>query len=206
MVRSRQGDTRLELLRWGLVPEWSSDPGIGGRMINARAETIGMKPAFREPYRRSRCLVPIRAFYEWTGPRKRRRPVAIRSSDDRLLTLAGIWTQAHSTGESVLETFAIITKPAGAVIEAIHDRMPVIIREEERHAWLDQRDPGEGGPTSEDLHGILHRAGDDGLRIHPVSDRVNSPRHDDPGLLDEDQRSNDPGRDEAPGLFDGSMD
>ena len=205
VIRRFKGEVRVDALRWGLVPPWSKDPSEGARMINARAETIAAKPAYRNAFRERRCLVPVRAFYEWMGPAGRRRPVAIRSRTEELLVLAGLWETVERGEGRILETFTIVTTAAGPALEPIHHRMPVILRGVDRDHWLDQevRDPhgiGTGSPGS-----VLASATDGGLRFHAVSKRVGSVRNDGPDLLEEVSLESLEREDElpdGPGLFD----
>ena len=197
MIRHREGRARIDLLRWGLVPEWSSDLGGGPGLINARAETLESKPSFRQSYACARCLVPIRAYYEWHVEAGSRRVSAIRASDHALLALAGIWAFWKQKDGGRLETFAIVTQAAGPSLKSIHHRMPVILHGSNRDRWLDHRDAEDGGPKPAELRLILERAGDDGLCFHPVSNRVGSPANDEPHLLDEVDHPTSP-----PGLFD----
>lgn len=176
----------LDRLRWGLVPPWADDPVIGSRMINARGESVHEKPSYREPFRHRRCLVPIRAFYEWKRSHGGRKvPYAVRSADDGLLLLAGLWTRSDRVPEGVLDTFTIVTTAPNARFASIHDRMPVVLDGKDRRLWLDHRDEAAGGPSSARLRELLRASGVDRLRWHPVSTRVNRPTIDEPSLLAE---------------------
>ena len=203
VIRRQASEIRVDLLRWGLVPAWSGDPGVGARMINARSETIRTRPSFRDSFRDARCLVPIRGFYEWTGGARRRRPMAVRAVDGGLLALAGVWARSVMDDGTMLETFSIVTSDAGPTLARIHHRMPVILRDDDPDRWLDARHPADGGPSAEELESMLASADDRELRVHPVSTRVNAPGHDDPGLLEECPHD-DVGTE--PGLFDGNDD
>ena len=201
VIRLRDGQAKVDLLRWGLVPEWSSDPEGGVGLINARAETIDVRPSFRHSYAHARCVVPVRAFYEWQGEGRRRRPLAIRASDDGLVALAGIWACWKEEDGGRLETFAIVTKAAGPFLEPIHHRMPVMLNGQDRDRWLDHRGAEDGGPKPAECRSILNRAGDGGLRVHPVSNRVGSPANDDSHLLDEQLPGATDHPTDQPGLF-----
>ena len=167
VIRRQASEIRVDLLRWGLVPAWSGDPGVGARMINARSETIRTRPSFRDSFRDARCLVPIRGFYEWTGGGRRRRPMAVRAVDGGLLALAGVWARSVMDDGTMLETFSIVTSDAGPTLARIHHRMPVILRDDDADRWLDARHPADGGPSAEELESMLARANDRGLRVHP---------------------------------------
>lgn len=204
VVRRGRGEGLvLDLLRWGLVPPWADDPAIGSRMINARGESAHEKPSYREPWRHRRCLVPIRAFYEWSTSGGRKVPHAIRAADDGLLALAGLWTRsdrAFDAGTSEgLETFTVITTAPNPRFAEIHDRMPVILDGRDRETWLDHRPESEGGPSSARLHAMLRACDEDRLRWHPVSSRVNRPAVDGPELL---SAVDGDGAIGQPGLFD----
>jgi putative SOS response-associated peptidase YedK len=131
------GARRLDLLRWGLVPSWSDDPSIGNRMINARAETVAEKPAYRNAFKARRCLIAADGFFEWQKqPGGRKQPFYIHRKDDRPFAFAGLWE--HWEREAgALDTCALITTAPNALVRPIHDRMPAILRREEYDRWLD---------------------------------------------------------------------
>ena len=174
----------LTLLRWGLVPSWSKDPAIGNRMINARAETAAEKPSFRAAMKRRRCLIPASGFYEWaksgsakTGPAKQ--PYFIRMKDHRPFALAGLWERWLSEDGSELETCAILTTSPNALVENIHQRMPVIIAPEDYGRWLDPANENAAA-----LHSLLRPFPAEEMEARPVSRRVNDPRNDDPACIE----------------------
>ena len=138
------GSRECLLARWGLVPPWAPDLKFGNRCINARAETVARLPAFREAFRKRRCLVPVNAFFEWSGEKGRRLKWRIALRDEPLFALAGLWEWWHDreTGDGV-PSFTIITCPANAAIAPLHDRMPVILREADYARWLDTALDGE---------------------------------------------------------------
>ncbi len=156
------------MLRWGLVPSWAKDERIGSRMINARAETVAEKPAFRAAFKRRRCIVPVSGFYEWTATADGKQPHYIYSADGGLLLLSALWEQRDE-----LESFTILTCAANGFMESIHDRMPVILSSEGAEHWLDAPDPT-----------LLIPAAAGVLASHPVSKRVNNVRNDDPSLVE----------------------
>lgn len=144
VVRLRADGSRECLLaRWGLAPPWAPDLKFGSRCINARAETVASLPAFRGAFRRRRCLVPVNAFFEWSGEKGRRLKWRIALRDEPLFALAGLWEwwQDRETGDGV-PSFTIITCPANAAIAPLHDRMPVILREADYARWLDAAHDG----------------------------------------------------------------
>lgn len=141
-VLVRIGDKNvLRAFQWGLVPFWAKDPSIGNRLINARSETVQDKPAFREAFKRRRCLIPADGFYEWKGPPGRKQPVFISLPGDRPFGFAGLWEVWDAKGGAAapLYTCTILTMAASDAIEDIHHRMPVILKPETYQDWLDER-------------------------------------------------------------------
>ena len=169
------GPRRLEVMRWGLVPSWAKDPRIGRRTINARAETLADKPAFRAAFRARRCLVPADGFYEWTGPRGNRRPLNIHRADGHPLALAGLWESHAEFGP----TFTIITTAPNAYMADFHHRMPAILEKNDWDAWLaaDDEDPAWRAA-------LLGPAADHLLTSYPVSPAVNSVANNRPELIE----------------------
>ncbi len=169
--------TRLGLLRWGLVPAWADDPSIGSRMINARAETLLRKPAFKEAAVSRRCLVPADGFYEWTKEGDRKVPYWIHSPDREPMGLAGIWERWHSAGADPLYSMAIITVDANDGIRHLHDRMPAIMPLANREAWLAAETPvAEALSLLEPYEGALD--------AYAVSTLVNSHANDEPACIE----------------------
>ena len=165
--------------RWGLIPPWAQNATVGAKMINARAETVVEKPAFKSAFRRHRCIVPADAFYEWKVEPGGKTPYAVRRADERPMAFAGIWAswREPSSSERVI-SFAIITTSANHTLSAIHERMPVILPEDAWSYWLD--------PAAEDLgalQSLLIPAPDDSVLAYPISSRVNNVRNDGPELL-----------------------
>jgi putative SOS response-associated peptidase YedK len=166
------------MMRWGLIPSWANDPEIGNRMINARAESLAGKPAFRDAFRRRRCLIPADGFYErQSGAGKRRQPFFIQRADWQVMTLAGIWEQWMAPdGQSVLSC-AIITIEANATVGAIHNRMSAILEPSDAQRWLDE----SSRPV--DLLGLLRPPLADVLDAYPVDRQVNKPELDVPACI-----------------------
>ena len=179
-------ERELRVVRWGLVPFWAKDPKIGGRMINARAETVADKPAFRRAFAQRRCLLPADGYYEWQaqagGPKQ---PMYISQKNGRPLAFAGLyelWRDPAVAGadpDAWLWTATIITTSAPDEIGVIHDRMPMIIDPER---WADWLDPAASDPA--DVRGLLVPAAVSGLRTYPVSVLVNSVRNNGPQLIE----------------------
>jgi putative SOS response-associated peptidase YedK len=135
---AHDGERECVLARWGLVPSWAKDLKFGNRCINARAETIATTPSFRSAYAKRHCLVPLDAFYEWTGEKGHKTKWRIRLKDAPPFALAGLWEwwRDPATSQGV-ETYTIITTEANAAIAPLHDRMPVIVSENNYARWLD---------------------------------------------------------------------
>ena len=126
----------LALLRWGLVPAWAKELAVGNRMINARAESVAEKPAFRQALEKRRCIVPATGFFEWTGPPGRKQPHAVSFPDHPVFGFAGLWERWRPAEGEAVETFAIVTTDANEAVAAIHDRMPAIIPPDRAETWL----------------------------------------------------------------------
>ncbi len=177
----------IDTLEWGLLPGFVDDPDDSPRPINARAETVADKPYFRDAVGKRRCLVLADGFYEWTGDRGSKEPYRIQRRDEQPFAFAGLWenwssgdgdgdgagTDADDASTPTLRTLTIITTDANDVVEPIHDRMPVILAEDEEDRWLD------GG----DLH-VLDPFEADPLEAYPVSKTVNSPANDSPEVIE----------------------
>jgi putative SOS response-associated peptidase YedK len=167
---------RLVTMRWGLVPFFAKDPGIGNRLINARSETAARLPAFRAAFRRRRCLVPADGFYEWRKDGKTKQPFRIVRKDHGPFAMAGLWERwDRDGGEGELLSFTILTTDANALVAPLHDRMPVILPEAGHAAWLD--------PAEDAAPLLVPHAGDD-LEAYPVARHVGNPRHDDPTCIE----------------------
>ncbi len=169
------GGPELVMLRWGLVPYWAEDPKGGYKMINARSETVDRLPAFREAYRRRRCLIPADGFYEWQKFGDAKQPMLIRRQDRQPFAFAGLWERWRpKAGGDPIESCAILTTIASRALASIHQRMPVILAPDAYDQWLDQ---------SADPRPLLRPAPEDWLTAQPVSPRINSPRFDDPECI-----------------------
>jgi putative SOS response-associated peptidase YedK len=165
----------LDHLSWGLVPSWAKDASMAAKMINARAETVAEKPAFRNAFRRRRCLVPADGFYEWRTEAGQKQPYRIAFADGRGFAFAGIWEHWMGKDGSEILSFAILTTEANALLRPLHHRMPVILDPEAWPRWLD---PAEEGPQD-----LLGPYAGEGLAFHAVSRHVNNVRNDDPECL-----------------------
>jgi putative SOS response-associated peptidase YedK len=137
LVRMWEGQRQFVLMRWGLLPSWVKDPKAFTLLINARGDTVNEKPAFRNPMKRRRCLIPADGFYEWKRDSGAKRPYLIRMNGSAPFAFAGLWeTWVGPNGEE-LDTAAMITTDANAVLAPIHHRMPVILPQDKFGMWLD---------------------------------------------------------------------
>jgi putative SOS response-associated peptidase YedK len=167
----------LALLRWGLIPPWATDPGIGNRLLNARAETVADKPSFRSAFRQRRCLIPASGFYEWQQAGRRKQPYFIRPRDGRLFALAGLWERWQGP-DGTVETCAVLTTGANELMRPLHERMPVILGPESDGLWLDPLTPADA------LRGLLVPYPAERMEACPVGPRVADPRHEGPRCLE----------------------
>lgn len=171
---------RLVGCKWGLVPFWAKDPSIGNRMINARAESLFDKPAFKYALVKRRCLIPADGFYEWKkaakGPGQ---PFYIRRRDHGLFAFAGLWEGWTSPEGEKLRTFTVITVEPNNLLRPVHDRMPAIISPQDEKMWLD---PTVRIPA--DAISLLQPYPVDELEMYPISRAVNSPNTDDPSIIE----------------------
>ena len=173
------GHRSVALLHWGLVPSWAKERALGNRMINARCETLAERPAFRRAYRSRRCILPADGWYEWQPGASGKQPWFICAQDGGLLGLAGLWESWRAPDGGMLESCAIITTDASASVAHIHHRMPVVLPAEAYGPWLDAAEH-----DSRDLGRWLAPCDPALLRAHPVSRRVNNPRHEGPELIE----------------------
>ena len=175
----RRGARELRWLRWGLVPHWAADPAIGNRMINARSESVADRPAFRDPFRRSRCLIPANGFFEWqaAGP-GRKQPHLLRMNDGRTFAFAGLWDRWEPLAGEPIESFTILTTRPNELAAPIHDRMPVILPRETYGPWLDIT------TGADELQSWLRPYPAEEMVAIPVSTRVNDPGNDDASCVE----------------------
>jgi putative SOS response-associated peptidase YedK len=177
-VLAENGHRRLELLRWGLIPSWADDPGIGSRMINARSETAPEKPSFRRAFRERRCLIPADGFYEWKRVNGGKQPFYIHMKEERPFAFAGLWESWKEDGGPEVRSCAILTTRPNALAREIHDRMPVILPAGSYAAWLDPE------AEKEELVALLAPYPEDEMEAYPVSRFVNSPQNNDPRCVE----------------------
>lgn len=169
-------DKELTFFSWGLVPSWAKEVSMGHRMFNARAETVAQKPSFRSAFKRRRCLVPATGFYEWKMEAGGKQPYYCHLNN-RLFSFAGIWEHWQDNMGNELQTCAILTTASIGEMTRIHDRMPVVLRDEDRQVWLDHSD--EKTDRAMDCIAQL----DPGFEVYAVSKKVNSTRNDSAELI-----------------------
>jgi len=174
IIRGEAKSRSVHMARWGLVPSWSRDLSLGARMINASAEEIEDKPVFREAFTGQRCLVPTNGFYEWQTRGARKQPYKIGLRNGALCAFAGLWEKWTPEVGDPVETFTIITTRANRLVSEVHERMPVIIAPADYQRWLSAPDA-----TAKRL--LVPYTG--AMTIAPVSDRINSIKDDDVGLI-----------------------
>jgi putative SOS response-associated peptidase YedK len=182
---SRSGEREVSMLRWGLVPAWAKDLKSGTKMINARAEGVEGKPAFRDAVQRRRCIVPATGFFEWQGEPGRKQPFAITVPDQPLFAFAGLWERWKPASGEPVETFTIVTTDANEAVARIHDRMPVILPVDAIDTWLT-------GPPEQAL--ALLKPYERPVTLRAVNKHVSNVNHEGPECLDDAE----PTWDEAP--------
>jgi putative SOS response-associated peptidase YedK len=181
VVHEDGGVRRVEAFHWGLVPHWAKDPKIGSRMINARAETLAGKGAFKAAFQRRRCIVPADGFYEWkkVPGQKQKQPFFVHRPDDEPFAFAGLYEVWRGPEGDRLRSTTIITTDANEPMSTIHDRMPVILPPSAWKQWLD--------PANEDidtLGRLLVPAPPALITLRPVSTEVNSVRNNGEHLIE----------------------
>jgi putative SOS response-associated peptidase YedK len=165
-------------MRWGLVPFWAKDIKIGYKMINARAETINEKPAYKHPFQKQRCLILADGFYEWKKQEKEKQPYRFQLKNGEPFAFAGLWDR-WDKGEETLYSCTIITTKPNNLTKEVHDRMPVILPEDAYDLWLN--------PNMTDidyLKSLLVPYPEEEMAAYPVSTLVNSPKNDVPPVMD----------------------
>ncbi len=166
-------------LRWGLIPSWASDPSIGHKLLNARAETVASKPSFRSAFRQRRCLLPASGFYEWRkAGRGRKQPYFIRLREAGLFAFAGLWEHWRDPQGAEVESCTIVTTEANEVLRPLHDRMPVILDSAAEARWLDPH------ATTDALQALLAPYPAERMEASPVDAWVSDPKHEGPRCLE----------------------
>lgn len=175
-----RGGMQLDYYKWGLIPSWAKDPEIGSRMINARAETVAEKPAFRRAFQSQRCLIIADGFYEWQKAKAASRsiPHYVSIKDRPVFGFAGLFERWKAPDGGVLKSCTIITTDANKALRQVHDRMPVILEKRDEQAWIDP-----GNKDKESLVRMLKPYDPGAMRFHQVSLGVNDPHNNGPELI-----------------------
>lgn len=168
----------LKLLHWGLIPSWAKDTKMGAKLINARAETVDEKPAFRSAFKKRRCLVLADGFYEWQQQNGKKQPYYFRVEDGKPFAFAGLWEHWESPDGEEIDSCTIITTEANDILRPIHDRMPVILAPKDYEQWLDI------GQKPESVKSLLQPYRSEAMNVYPVSAKVNNPKHDSPECIE----------------------
>jgi putative SOS response-associated peptidase YedK len=171
IVRLIDGQREISLARWGLIPSWTKDIKKAPMLNNARAETVQEKPSFRSAYKSRRCIIPASGFYEWLNDSKPRQPFYFHRPDDKLLSFAGLWESWND-----IESCVIITTDANEIMAPIHERMPVILGDNDYGLWLD--------PSAGDATHLLAPCPASELTCYPVSTFVNNVRNQGPQCIE----------------------
>jgi putative SOS response-associated peptidase YedK len=176
---AKAGQRSLDLMRWGLVPNWAKDIKVGFANTNAKAEGIETKPAFRKAFERRRCLVPVDNFYGWQKTATGKQPYAIALKGGGLMALAGLWENWHSPAGEWIRSFAIITTTPNEMCGKLHNRMPVVLKPDVWPIWL-----GEEPADLPQLKSMLAPYPSEDMVCWPVSTRVGNVKNNDPSLIE----------------------
>jgi len=175
----RAAERSLDLLRWGLIPYWAKDIKIGYSTFNAKAEGIETRPAFRDPFERRRCLVPVDNFFEWEKTAAGKQPYAVGLADRGIMALAGLWDRWRSPAGEIVRSFTVITTTPNELCAELHNRMPVVLKPETWSMWLGE-EPGD--PLR--LKALLRPYPAEEMVAWPVSPRVGNVKNNDPSLIE----------------------
>jgi putative SOS response-associated peptidase YedK len=170
----KQPVRQLALMKWGLIPHWAKEPSIAMSTINAKSETAAMKPAFRDPLKFRRCLIPADGFYEWKRTVKAKQPFCFEIKGGELFAFAGLWDGWKDASGNWIKTCSILTTTPNVLIATVHDRMPVILDPESYDLWLD---PGMQNVAA--ISELLKPYDASQMQLYPVSSRVNHVTNDD---------------------------
>ncbi len=167
-IRIESESRKAKIIRWGLIPHWAKDIKIGARLINARSETAAQRPAFRDPFRIRRCLIPADGFYEWKKVGKKIKPHLVTLRDRSPFAFAGLWDSWKSQNGEIIESCSILTTDANELIRPVHERMPSILSQGDYKLWLDQNIKAPGV-----LKNLLKPFPPEKMMMFPVSEKVN---------------------------------
>ncbi|MFA4987230.1 MAG: SOS response-associated peptidase [Candidatus Brocadiia bacterium] len=180
VLSAEAGGPVLKPFKWGLVPHWAKDPSMGVRMINARADSVAEKPAFRGAFRSRRCLIPADGFVEWRQDRSKKLPMLIRMKDRHLFAFAGLYEQWKAPDGSTLDSCTIITCEPNPLVTKFHTRMPVILYPESYDQWIDP-----ATPTSAGLASLLVPYDENQMEAVRISQKINSAKNEGPECIEE---------------------
>lgn len=178
LYNSDTARSEFQQLRWGLIPCWSKDLGMGAKLINARAETVAEKPAFRSAFKHRRCLIVADGFYEWQKLEDKKQPFYFHLQDGKPFGFAGLWEQWESPEGEKIFSCTIVTTEANKLLQPLHERMPVILQPHDYDLWLDPQ-----VKTAERLQPLLHPYSSEAMTAYPVSTAVNNPKHNSPDCI-----------------------
>ena len=176
VVQLDDGSYKAVYLYWGLIPHWAKERKMSSHLINARAETLSGKPAFKSAYRQRRCIIPATGFYEWQKLEQGKQAYSIHHEEQQLFAFAGLWEYWEHDTETIYSC-TIITTAANELMQSIHDRMPVILDKQNYGQWLDKQS------SLETTQQLLATDNYQGMTLKPVSDWVNNPYHNDKNCL-----------------------
>ena len=179
-----RGNPEINARRWGLIPSWANDPSIGNRLINARAESLSEKPAFRDALERRRCLILADGYYEWSGTGKSKRPIFFHLRGNVPFAMAGLW-ERWSRGDSALETCTVVTTDANQLSAKYHPRMPVLLDHASAARWVDR------ATSVLDALSLLQPYEGGELECYEVSKLVNNASFDSPACMEPASEPND---------------
>jgi len=179
-VKATPDGREMNWFKWGLVPSWAKDASMGARLINARSETVTEKPAFRDAFKRRRCLIPSDGFFEWQRIGSKKQPFFFHLKDGQPFGFAGLWDSWTGEDGKIIESCTILTTTANEVLAPVHDRMPVIVHVEDYELWLD-----EDMRTQKLLKDLLQPYPADEITSYPVSTLVNNIRRQGADLIEQ---------------------
>lgn len=177
LILDQNTQRQLKWMRWGLIPSWAKDEKISNRLINARAETLSEKPSFRNAFKNRRCLILADGFYEWQKTQKQKQPYYFQLKDGKPFAFAGLWETWQPQDGETITSCTIITTQANELVEAIHDRMPVILSAKAYEQWLDPN------ADQSDLRPLLKPYEVEAMETYPVSSVVNRPSYNQPDCI-----------------------
>ena len=179
VIHEQNQKRHAEHMLWGLIPSWSKDAKPNASLINARGDTLTQKPSFRASFKRRRCIIPATGFYEWQTRGKTKHAFYIQPAHDKFFAFAGLWDEWHGPNGESIRSGSIITTDANSLMQAFHDRMPVILQKKDFGQWLDS-----ANETAETLTSLLQPFAPTEMRVSPVSNFVNSARNQGPKCLE----------------------